>query len=133
MDDLTPIERAAVGEPGDLVDEPEVPARSKSASAMFSLRIDRGTFERLNDLAEKDGRRFSDIARDALRKYVAERQVTDSATLESISRKLDALAVTVGMRGDAPDVDMATRSTSRISVGVRRLERTYRASIYDTD
>ena len=40
------------------------------ANVMFSLRIDRATFERLNDLAEERGRRFSDVAREALRMYV---------------------------------------------------------------
>lgn len=88
-DDLSPDEAAVRGEPGDLVDETRVPPRSGPQSAMFSLRIDRQTFEALSDLAEAQGRRFSDVARAALRAYV--RPDPDHASrvlLEAIAAKL---------------------------------------------
>lgn len=88
--ELTPEERAAAGQPGDLADEARIPARPRSPSVMFSLRIDRATFERLSDLAEERGRRFSDIAREALRLYVEPKTESPSTRdlLEAIADKL---------------------------------------------
>ena len=68
--DLTPDERALVGNPADWVTEALVPARPKSTTAMFSLRVDRRTFEALGDIAERRGLTFSEVAREALRHYV---------------------------------------------------------------
>lgn len=68
--DLTPDERALVGNPAEWVTEAVVPARPKSTTAMFSLRVDRRTFEALSDIAERRGLTFSEVARDALRQYV---------------------------------------------------------------
>lgn len=88
--DLTPEEREAVGQPGDLVDEARVPPRPRSSSVIFSLRIDRPTFERLSVLAEERGRRFSDVAREALRAYVEPKGDSPSSRelLEAIADKL---------------------------------------------
>ena len=89
-------ERVVVGEPGDLVDEPAVPARPRASSVMFSLRIDRGTFEALSDLADRQGRRFSDTARDALRAYV------DRSGEDRLQGLVEAIATKLGV--DATDV-----------------------------
>ena len=90
--DLTPSEGAVIGHPGDLVDEDRVPARPKSSTVMFSLRVDRQTFEALSDIAEERGRRFSDVARDALHVYVD--RPTDAASY----RLLEAIAAKVGVQ-----------------------------------
>ena len=95
--DLTPEERALVGGPGDLVDDEEVPARVAAQNVMFSLRIDRRTFELLGAIAAERGRRFSDIARDALRSYVD--GPTETTRYDEI---LTAIAQKVG--GDADEV-----------------------------
>jgi antitoxin component of RelBE/YafQ-DinJ toxin-antitoxin module len=68
--DLTPDEQALVGNAADWVTEAVVPPRSKSTTAMFSLRVDRRTFEALSDMAERRGLTFSEVAREALRQYV---------------------------------------------------------------
>ena len=88
--ELTRAENLVVGRPGDLVDEDRVPARPKASNVMFSLRVDRKTFEALSDLAEQRGRRFSDVARDALHTYV------DRSTGDDLHRLLEAIAVKVG-------------------------------------
>jgi antitoxin component of RelBE/YafQ-DinJ toxin-antitoxin module len=67
---LTPAERALIGSPADWVTEGVVPARPKSATTMFSLRVDRRTFDALSDIAARRGLTFSEVARDALRQYV---------------------------------------------------------------
>ena len=67
---LTPDERILVGTAGDWVTEAVIPARPKSASAMFSLRVDRQTFDALGGMAEGRGLTFSEVAREALRQYV---------------------------------------------------------------
>lgn len=87
--DLTAIEKELAGGPGDLVDDQVVPARPRSSTVMFSLRVDRSTFEALSDLAEKRGRPFSEIAREALRSYV-DRPIDDRSyrVLEAIAAKL---------------------------------------------
>lgn len=69
-DDLTVDERAVVGMPGDLVSGDSVPARAPSTTVVISLRLDRHVFDRLNQLAQEDGRTFSETARDALRNLV---------------------------------------------------------------
>lgn len=58
------------GKPGDLLSEEFVPGRARAASVLVSLRIDRGTFDELGQLAEGRGESFSTIARDALRAYL---------------------------------------------------------------
>ncbi len=68
--DLTPDERVLIGDPADWVTEAIVPARPKSTTAMFSLRVDRRTFEALSDMADRRGLTFSEVAREALRQYV---------------------------------------------------------------
>lgn len=88
---LTEDESRIVGEPGDLVDEERVPDRPRSATVMFSLRLDRQTFEALGDLAERRGRTFSDFAREALRDYVARSGGDPSLRL------LEAIAAKVGV------------------------------------
>jgi hypothetical protein len=67
---LTPQEREAAGEPGDLISEDVVPARPRSSTVMVSLRLDRAVLDGLNQLAERHRRTFSETARDALRTYV---------------------------------------------------------------
>jgi hypothetical protein len=67
---LMPHERQVAGDPGDLVSEDLVPARPRSTTVMVSLRLDRGVFDGLNRLAERNDRTFSETARDALRTYV---------------------------------------------------------------
>jgi antitoxin component of RelBE/YafQ-DinJ toxin-antitoxin module len=69
--DLTDAERTLIGNPDNWVSEQAVPARARSSTAMFSLRVDRATFEALGQLAELRGLTFSEVARDALRQYVA--------------------------------------------------------------
>ncbi len=102
--ELTAGEREAVGQPGDLVDEERVPARPRSASVMFSLRIDRATFERLSDLAEERGRRFSEVAREALRMYVEPKSESPSSRdlLEAIADKLGVVAPPEGSSSARP-------------------------------
>ena len=102
--ELTPEEREAVGQPGDLVDEEGVPVRPRSAKVMFSLRIDRATFERLSDLAEERGRRFSDVAREALRMYVEPKAESPSSRdlLEAIADKLGVVAPREGSPNARP-------------------------------
>ena len=68
--DLTADERALVGDPAEWVTETVVPSRPKSTTAMFSLRVDRATFEALGELAQRRGLTFSEVAREALRQYV---------------------------------------------------------------
>ena len=68
--DLTPDERALIGQPVDWVTEAIVPTRPKSTTAMFSLRVDRRTFDALGEIAERRGLTFSEVAREALRQYV---------------------------------------------------------------
>lgn len=87
--DLTPDERDVVGMPGDLVSEDPVPARPRSNSVMLSLRVDRRTFDALSQLAERRGRTFSEIARDALRTFVREYGVDQPYPL-SESRSAEA-------------------------------------------
>jgi antitoxin component of RelBE/YafQ-DinJ toxin-antitoxin module len=68
--DLTPDERALVGNPADWLTDAVVPARPKSTTAMFSLRVDRRTFDALSDMADRRGLTFSEVVREALRQYV---------------------------------------------------------------
>lgn len=68
--DLTDEETTLRGKPGDLVSEEFVPGRPRTSSVLVSLRIDRGTFDELGQLAEGRGESFSTIARDALRAYL---------------------------------------------------------------
>jgi hypothetical protein len=68
--DLTPEERDIAGSPGDLVTEQVVPPRRRSSTVMLSLRLERAVFDELNGIARRDGRTFSEIAREALRTYV---------------------------------------------------------------
>lgn len=91
--DLTPEERAVVGEPGDLVDEGRVSPRSKSTSVMFSVRVDRATFEAISDIAEEKGLRFSEVVRDALRRHVDQEEIVMVRLLEEIAIKVDAIAI----------------------------------------
>ena len=95
--DLTSEERALVGRAGDLIDEEPVTARPKSSTVMFSLRVDRNTFEALSDIAEDRGRRFSDVARDALHAYV------DRSSESASYRLLEAIAAKVGV--ESPDTE----------------------------
>jgi hypothetical protein len=95
ISDLTPDEREVLGQPGDLVDEPRVPAREKSQSAMFSLRLDRATFDRINEIAEETGDRFSDVVRAALQAYVARHDAREAVSLQSLDTKLDSLIATI--------------------------------------
>ena len=53
--ELTRVEKSIVGRPGDLVDEDESARAPEDSNVMFSLRVDRKTFEALSDLAEQRG------------------------------------------------------------------------------
>jgi hypothetical protein len=68
--DLAPDEIEVVGMPGDLISEEAVPARPRSSSVMFSVRVDRPTFDELSRIAKARGKTFSEAAREALRTYV---------------------------------------------------------------
>lgn len=115
--DLTPTEPALVGQPGDLVDEERVPARPKSSTVMFSLRVDRKTFEALGGIAEERGRRFSDVARDALHAYV------DGPSDSESYRLLEAIAAKVGVKranAEASNVDETRRRRDRGGKSIRK-------------
>jgi hypothetical protein len=98
--DLSPYEKEAVGMPGDLVSEEAVPARPRSTTVMFSLRLDRPTFDELSRIAEQRGRTFSETAREALRAYV------EGPNQDRSYRLLEAIA-------------------ERVGLGTRELERAY--------
>lgn len=68
--DLTDEEKELRGEPGDLVSEEFVPGRPRASSVLVSLRVDRGTFDELGQLADERSETFSTVARDALRVYL---------------------------------------------------------------
>jgi hypothetical protein len=89
--DLSPDEQEVVGKPGDLVSEAAVPARPRSSTVMFSLRVDRPTFDELSRIAEKRGRTFSETAREALRVYV------EGPNQDRSYRLLEAIAEQVGL------------------------------------
>ncbi len=112
--DLTPSEGAVIGHPGDLVDEDRVPARPKSSTVMFSLRVDRQTFEALSDIAEERGRRFSDVARDALHVYVD--RPTDAASY----RLLEAIAAKVGVQTAERETPYVSEASQPRIAGRRR-------------
>jgi hypothetical protein len=103
--DLTPDERALVANPAEWATDAVIPARPKSTTAMFSLRLDRRTFEALSDMAERRGLTFSEVAREALRQYV-----DSGGRLISISaHELTIEAESVRLVGPKPS--MSTRST----------------------
>lgn len=89
--DLAAHEKAVTGAQGDLVSEERVPARPRASTVMFSLRLDRPTFDALSELAEERGQTFSEAARDALRTYVGQPSKTKSG------RPLHAIAEEVGL------------------------------------
>lgn len=101
--DLAPNEKEVVGMPGDLVSEEAVPARPRSSTVMFSLRVDRPTFDELSRIAEKRGRTFSEIAREALRAYV------EGPNQDRSYRLLEAIAEQVGL--EPREVDRARHGT----------------------
>jgi hypothetical protein len=70
---------------------------------MFSLRIDRATFEALSDQAEREGRRFSDTVRDALRAHVG--RSSDDQTY----RLLEAIATKLGVDATRSYPQLGTR------------------------
>jgi len=105
--DLAPNEKEVVGIPGDLVSEEAVPARPRSSTVMFSLRVDRPTFDELSRIAEKRGRTFSEIAREALRAYV------EGPNQDRSYRLLEAIAEQVGL--EPREVDRARHGTPNCS------------------
>jgi hypothetical protein len=110
--DLTPDERALIGTPADWVTEAVVPARPKSTTTMFSLRVDRRTFDALGDIAERRGLTFSEVAREALRQYV-----DSGGRLISISaHELIIQAETVRMVEPKP----LSRRPTKVAAGGRR-------------
>jgi hypothetical protein len=80
-----------VGMPGDLVSEEAVPARPRSSTVMFSIRVDRATFDELGRIAESRGKTFSETAREALRTYV------EGPLQDRSYRLLEAIAEQVGL------------------------------------
>lgn len=101
--DLAPDEEKVVGVPGDLVSEEAVVARPRSSTVMFSLRVDRTTFDELGRIAEQRGRTFSETAREALRTYV------DGPIQSRSYRLLEAIAEQVGL--EPREVDRVGRGT----------------------
>lgn len=70
---LSQTERAVVGEPDDYewASAFELPARPRSETVQFSLRVDRGAYESLSAIAREQKTTFSDVAREAISRYVS--------------------------------------------------------------
>lgn len=72
LDELSPRERAVVGD-SDAYDWDgaiSLPARERPAVTQFSLRVERGLFDDLQSLARERGVTLSDVAREALERFV---------------------------------------------------------------
>ncbi|MEO8570854.1 MAG: ribbon-helix-helix protein, CopG family [Chloroflexota bacterium] len=72
FDQLSGAEREVVGNPADYEwnDAIDLPARSRPESVQFSLRVERETYEGLQAIARERHVTFSDVARDAIARYV---------------------------------------------------------------
>jgi hypothetical protein len=72
LDELSPRERTVVGD-ADAYDwdaATRLPARERPAVTQFSLRVDKALFEDLQTLARERGVTLSDVAREALERFV---------------------------------------------------------------
>jgi len=109
--DLTADERALIGTPADWVTDAVVPARPKSTSAMFSMRVDRQTFDAIGEMAEGRGLTFSEVAREALRQYVDSggRMISISARELIIEAETVRLIDSAPMRGGPSKAGKVTR------------------------
>jgi hypothetical protein len=72
FDHLSPRERAVVGDSDDYAWDAAVslPARERPAVTQFSLRVDRVLHDGLQALAKERGVTLSDVAREALERFV---------------------------------------------------------------
>lgn len=71
FDHLSAEERAVVGDPDEYQNAARLPARSvRTETAQFSLRLPRTEFIALQELAARKGVSFSEVAREALSRYV---------------------------------------------------------------
>ena len=104
--DLTLDEQEIVGMPGDLLSEPTVPPRPRSATVLISVRLDRHLFDELNRSAQGAGRTFSETAREALRTFVGEQRADNSYPLREAHRARPVRKVSDNARLTWDDVDL---------------------------
>ena len=84
FDQLTDAEQQVLGSAEDFDWEAttRLPARTRPEMTQFSIRIERDLYEDVQALAEREGLRFSDVARAALREFVAGRAMPSVPTVE---------------------------------------------------